>query len=45
MHQARRRLRLALEAGHERGVVGEVLGQQLDGHLALEAHIQREVHR
>ena len=45
VHQARGRLRLALEARHERGVVGEVLGQQLDRHLALEAHVEREVHR
>ena len=44
VHEARRRLRLALEARHERGVVGEVLGEQLDRHLALEAQVEREVH-
>ena len=41
--QARGRLRLALEARHERGVVGEVLGEQLDRHLALQAQVEREV--
>ncbi len=29
VHEARRRLRLALEARDERGVLGEVLGEQL----------------
>ena len=44
VHQPRGRLRLALEARHERRVVGEVLGEQLDGDLALQAQVEREVH-
>ena len=44
VHQPRGRLRLALEARHEGGVVGEVLGEQLDRHLALQAQVEREVH-
>ena len=41
--QACRRLRLALEARHERGVLGEVLGQQLHRHRALQAQVEGEV--
>ena len=44
VHQARGGLRLALEAGDECGVIREVLGEQLDGHLALQAQVEREVH-
>ena len=44
VHEARRRLRLALEARDERRVVGEVLGEQLDRDLALQAQVEREVH-
>jgi len=35
---------LALEARHERGVVREVLGEQLDRHLTLQAQVEGEVH-
>ena len=44
VHQTRRGLRLALEARHERRVLGEVLGEQLDRHPALQAQVEREVH-
>ena len=44
VHQARGGLRLALEARDERGIVGEVLGEQLDRDLALQAQVEREVH-
>ena len=27
------------------GIVREVLGEQLDRHVALQAHVEREVHR
>src|SRR5262249_9517045 len=33
----------ALEAGHERGVLGEVLGQQLHCHAALQTQVGRDV--
>ena len=41
--QPRGGLCLALEARDEGGVVGEMLGQQLDGDLALEAQVHREM--
>ena len=41
--QARRGLCLALEARHERGVLGEVLGEQLHRDLALQAQVEGEV--
>jgi hypothetical protein len=44
MHEARGGLRLALEARHEGGVIGEVLGEQLDRDLALESLIEGSVH-
>ena len=43
VHQPGRRQGLAAEARHERGVVGEVLGQQLDRDVALQALVEREV--
>ena len=43
VHQARGGLGLALEARHERGFVGEVLGEQLDRDLALEAQVEGEM--
>ena len=36
--------RLAAEAGDERRVVGQVLGQQLDRHVALEALVEGQLH-
>ena len=41
--QARGCLRLALEARHEGGVLGQVLGQQLDRHPPLQALVEGEV--
>ncbi len=43
MHEARCRQRLAAEPRHERWVIGEVLGQQLDRHVTLEPAVEREV--
>ena len=43
VHELRRRQRLALEARHERRVVGEVLGEQLDRDVALQARVHRQV--
>src|SRR5438270_7340318 len=43
MHQARCRLGLALEARHERGVLGEVLGEQLHRNPALQALVEGAV--
>ena len=43
MDQPRSGQRLAPKARHERRVVGEVLGQQLDRHVALEPVVEREV--
>ena len=42
MHEPRGRQRLAAEARDELGVVGQVLGQQLDGDVALEALVEGE---
>ena len=39
VRERRHRLRLGLEAGERVGVIGEVLGQDLDRHVALEAGI------
>jgi len=44
MDEARGGERLALEARHERRVGCEVLGEQLDGDVTLEALVEREVH-
>ena len=44
MHQAGGRQRLAPETRDERRVVGEVLGQQLDRHVALEPLVERQLH-
>ena len=44
MHEPGRRQRLAPEARYERRVVGEVLGEQLDRHVALEALVERQLH-
>ena len=41
---ARRRARLANEALTGRRVVGEVGGEDLDGDVAVELHVAREVH-
>jgi hypothetical protein len=41
VNQARRRQRLAPEAGDEVLVLGQVLGKQLDGHAALQALVER----
>ena len=43
VNQACGGLRLALETRDERRILGEVLGEQLDGHLALQAQIEGEV--
>ena len=43
VHQAGGGERLAAEALDERGVVGEVLGEQLDGDLALEPAVEGQV--
>jgi hypothetical protein len=43
VHQPRGRQGLAAEARHERGVVGEMLGEQLDRDVALQALVEREV--
>ena len=40
MHQPGRRERLAPEARHERRVIRQVLREQLDRHVALEAHVE-----
>ena len=40
----RERLRLALEAGQALGVAGDRLGQDLHGHVAIEAIVARKVH-
>ena len=40
VHEPRDRQRLAAEARDELVVVGQVLGQQLDGHVALEAIVE-----
>ena len=45
VHQARRRERLAAEARDELRVLGEVLGEHLDGDVALQAAVVREAHR
>ena len=42
MHEPRGGQRLAAEARHELGVVGEVLGQQLHGDAALEPAVARQ---
>ena len=39
VRERRHRLRLGLEAGERVGVIGEVLGQHLDRHVALEAGV------
>ena len=39
VRERRHRLRLGLEAGERVGVIGEVLGQDLDRHVALEAGV------
>ena len=44
VHEPRGRQRLAAEARRRTSVVGEVLGQQLDRDLALEALVEGEVH-
>ena len=36
---------LATEAGHERRVVREMLGEQLDRYVALQALVERQLHR
>ncbi len=41
--QAGRGERLALKARHECGIVGEVLGEQLDGDESLESLVEGEV--
>ena len=43
VHEPGRRQRLAAESGDERRVVGEVLGEQLDRDVALEALVEREL--
>ena len=43
VHEPGRRERLAPEARHERRVVGEVLGEQLERDVALEPLVEREV--
>ena len=37
--------RLAAEAGHESRVVGEMLGEQLDRDIALQALVERQLDR
>ena len=44
VHQPRRRLRLALEARDEGGILGEVLGEQLHRDAALQTQVEGEVH-
>src|SRR5438270_918596 len=44
MNEPRGGQRLAAKARDERRVVGEVLGQQLDRHVALQPPVEREVH-
>ena len=43
VHQARGRKGLAAEARHERGVIGEVLGQELDRDGALQTLVEGEL--
>ena len=45
VHQPGRCQRLAAEARDERRVVGEVLGEQLQRHVALEPLVERQVDR
>jgi hypothetical protein len=45
VHEPGGRQRLAAEARDERRIVREVLGQQLDGDIALEALVEGELHR
>ena len=43
VHEPRRGQRLAAEARDERRVLGQVLGQQLDGDVALQARVEGEL--
>ncbi len=45
VHEPRGGERLALEARHEARVLGQVLGEQLDRHVALQPGVERELDR